>query len=404
MNTKRGIMMKLSTYRSKGYCNVAILALAQMFAFTAVTMLMFIGSFIGADLAPAPRYATLPIASIVIGTALGTVPMALLMQRFGRKSIFILAIVSAGLSCFAISEAIELKNFQAYCGFIAIFGACLAGIQQFRFAAMESVAPKQMPTAASFILIGGIFAAFVGPELAIAGKNLTATPYQGSFYLVIISISISALLLMFYKQADKQAHHADQPASRPLRIILAQPSIWLAISSGAIGYAIMSFIMTATPISMHHMHGHSLNDTKIVIQSHIAFMFLPSLISPIVIRAIGLPAMILVGCIAYLLCIIIATNQTAVWAFWSSLVLLGIGWNFLFVAGTSLLPENYHGSEQYKVQALNDALIFGTQAVAAVSAGYVLSHVGWNGLLFVCIPPIMLLLIQLARHKQKPAG
>lgn len=385
----------LQQLKTSGFLNVIILSIAQLFAFTAIPMMMFIGSLIGVTLAPNPEYATLPIAAMIVGTAIGTVPMALLMQKFGRKPVFILAVVTASTCCFAISQTLAHKSFFLYCGFIALLGVCMAGVQQIRFAAMESVASEKAATAASMVLVGGVVAAFAGPELAILGKHFTSTDYQGSFYLVIFTFLASALVLSQYQAVETEIHTTEQEPPRPLLDILNNRSLCLAIFTAATGFAIMSFIMTATPISMRHMHGHSLEDTKWVIQSHIAFMFLPSLISPFIIRLIGLHGMIVAGLTAYVACIFIATQHTEVWAFWSALVLLGVGWNFLFIAGTSMLPQHHKTSEQYKVQALNDGIIFSLQAIASLSAGFILSQSGWSNLLLLCLPFMIVLLFLL---------
>ncbi|NRB41205.1 MAG: MFS transporter [Pseudomonadales bacterium] len=252
---------------AKGFNNVAVLTLAQAFAFTAVPMLMFIGSFIGAKLAPDAQYATLPLAVMVVGSALGTVPAALLMQRFGRKVIFILANIFAASACLGVSYSLSENSFFLFCFFIFLIGMAMAAMQQFRFAAMESVEAKKMPTAASSILLGGVVAAFVGPELALLGQHFTDVEYQGSFYLAMLAYLLCAVCLLFFKAAVPPEHDEKSAAPRPLRIILNSRLLWLAIGSAGIGYALMSFIMTATPISMHHLHGHSLSDTKWVIQS-----------------------------------------------------------------------------------------------------------------------------------------
>jgi MFS family permease len=175
-----------------------------------------------------------------------------------------------------------------------------------------------------------------------------------------------------------------------MREILANPVIWVAISAAAVGYAIMSFIMTATPLSMTEMAGHPLEDAKRVIQLHIMAMYLPSLISGWLIRVVGIGRMMLVGMVTYLICIVLATSGVSFYHYLGALLLLGIGWNFLFVGGTSLLPQGYNDSERFRVQGLNDMMVFGFQAVASMSAGLALSSLGWGGLLLLAIPLLLL--------------
>jgi predicted MFS family arabinose efflux permease len=280
--------------------NIKTLFVAQVLAFSAVPMLLFIGAIIGAELAPSESLATLPIAAIVVGTAIGAVPCALAMQRFGRKAVFIMAAFISALACLLIAHSLLLQSFLVYCAGIFIIGFCLAAMQQFRFAAIESVDAAQVPSAASAILLGGVFAAFIGPELAVLGRYLSSVEYQGSFYLVFCCFILLAAVLGFYQPelnsaAFETSKQEQQKNQRSLREILQTPQLWLAVSSAVVGYMVMSLVMTATPISMHHLHGHSLGDTKWVIQSHIAFMFLPSLLSPWLIGKLGLNKLIVLG-------------------------------------------------------------------------------------------------------------
>jgi len=383
-----------------GFLNVGTLAVAQVFAFSVTPMLMFLGSIIGAELAPDPALATLPIAAMVVGTALGTAPMALLMNAIGRKPVFLTTALVGALGCVLIGHAVALGSFQYYCGSIFLIGLCLATVQQFRFAAMESVAPPNMPTAASMVLLGGVFAANIGPELGLQGKHLTPVAYQGSFWLAGLCFIAAFVSLCLYRQPEANTEHQQREA-RPLLSIASSPVFLLAVSSASIGFAIMTFVMTATPIGMHHHFEHSLEETKWVIQSHITAMFLPSLITPLVIRWLGIPGMMLAGLIAYCATVAIGFFYTSVNAFWIALVLLGIGWNFLFVGGTALLPQSYRPEEQFKVQAFNDALVFSAQAIAALSAGWIITHQGWTNVLLFCLPAMSLHLLVLLYYRRQ---
>ena len=370
--------------------NLTILVAAQALGFSAMPLLVFVGSLLGRELA-GETYATAPMAVLVVGTALAASPLALAMQKFGRKAILITVNAVAALACLGISYSLVLESFFLYCLFIFLVGCCVAGLQQYRFAAMETVAPNKAAFAASMVLLGGIFAAFVGPEIALAAKKLTDVEYQGSFIALISVYMLSILLLCFYQpkpitQVSKTESH------RPLAEIFSNRLLWLAIGSAAIAFMVMSFIMTATPISMHHHHGHSLEDTKQVIQSHIAFMFLPSLISPLLIRYFGIRGMVMIGVLAYSICIAVALLSTALMPYFVALILLGVGWNFLFVAGTSLLPQCYQEGEQYRVQAVNDVLVFSVQAIASIASGIVLNLLGWESLLWLCVPLLLVML------------
>lgn len=368
-----------------GFSNVLLLTLCQILSFSAISMLMLVAPLIGSQFATETTLATLPVACLIIGTAIGTVPTAMAMKYCGRKTIVIGATSLTAIAVLLITYSLHQQSFIFFAVATGLVGFSFAAAHQFRFIAMESVASQHATTATSIILLGSVFAAYLGPELAIAGKDLTDVEYQGGFFICILLLASSAILLFFLKtQPLQQSTHSGQVRSL-ISIIKTQP-LWIAVSSASIGYALMSFIMTATPISIHHIHGHSLHDAKWVIQSHIIAMFLPSLITPIIARWIGLSGLIMLGLALYAACIAIGFYLTSVTGFWWSLVLLGIGWNFLFIAGTSYLPKAHTEAEKFKVQAFNDGFIFTVQACASLSAGIILHQLGWQTLLLVCLP------------------
>ncbi|MFT5789848.1 MAG: MFS family permease, partial [Shewanella sp.] len=244
--------------------------------------------------------------------------------------------------------------------------------------------------------------AMIGPELAVLGGVLSEQAYVGAFLFLTIVSLIAATILCFYREPKidrSSTQQVTKTTGRPLTVILSQPQIWVAIAGATLGYAMMSFVMTATPLHMHHIEHHSLADTKWVIQSHIIAMYLPSLISGVLVARIGVSKMMLLGLLAYVITIITALLGHDLLNYWAALVLLGIGWNFLFVAGTALLPRCYNADERYKTQAFNDTFIFGAQAMASLSAGWVIHVLGWEILLIICLPVIATLLLLIAWWK-----
>ncbi len=383
--------------------NVWLFMLCQALTMSIPSFVIFVGSIIGATLAPDPGFATLPVAAFILGSALSTLPVILTMRRFNRKRVFLFCAAVASISCLLAIYALALQSFSVYIVAIVVLGVGLAAGQQYRFAAMESVPPEGAPRAASWVLMGGIGAAFLGPELAVRGEQLMATAYQGSFALLMaVTVAVFLLLLLFDEAPKGDLQGAVK--GRPLLEIIRQPVILVAIVSGCAGFAIMSLVMVSTPLHMHFENGYSLIDTKWVIQSHIVAMFLPSFFVPWVIRRIGVLGLISLGVIALLLMVAVVFTNYALINYWVSLVLLGIGWNFLFVGGTTLLPEGYRESERFKVQALNDFTIFGIQAVGALLAGWILSTLGWQSLLLISLPILVLLMITLIywRKTQQP--
>lgn len=381
--------------------NVWLLTIAQSLMMSVSSMVVFAGGLIGAQLAPIAKLSTLPIACMVIGTAASVVPVTMLMKRIGRKKSFLLILTYSILISLVAAYTIHLQAFYWFCASTFLFGATNACVMQFRFAAMESVSPELIPNAASSVLLGGIAAAFIGPEAAVYGKDLFQTEFLGSFILLALLFFAAMMVLLGFRNPKiETVEYATPP--RSLKVISKQPVFWVAILSAAVGYMIMSFIMTATPVSMHVMDGHSLSHTKWVIQSHIVAMYLPSIIAAWIVNKLGITKMMISGLIAYLVCIAIAYSGHYLGNYWVSLILLGVGWNFLFIGGTTLLPQVYLPNERFKVQAFNEFIVFGTQAIASLSAGWIVYAVGWETMLLFTIPIILFQLVVVFRWARKP--
>lgn len=378
-------------------------AYALMMGGTALTVLL--AGIISLDLAPDPSLATLPIALSVIGVAASTLPTGRLLQRFGRRPVFlaygVLALVSALLNALALTQG----SFALYCLGAFLMGWAAAAGHQYRFAALELVAPERAAQATSVLLFGGILGAFIGPELAVRGRDLLDTEYLASYLLLAGTYVLGMIIIAFYRDAP-QAQDRSPSGGRPMGEILRQPVAVLAIAAGATAYGLMTFLMTATPISMHEHAGHSLEATKWVIQSHIAGMYLPSLVFGWLLARLGFRAMLWLGVVAYVATLCIAAVDTALLHYWLALVLLGVGWNFLFLAGTNLLPRSYMGEERFRVQAVNDFLVFSVQALVALGSGWFLLRAGWSGVLLAGTVPVVLFVLLLLRTTvlRKAAG
>ncbi|QFS87237.1 MULTISPECIES: MFS transporter [unclassified Marinobacter] len=372
--------------------NVWVLVAAQALAMCTAPFIVFIGSIQGRLLAPAPELATLPVGLVVVGTVLAIKPATWLMERVGRKQVMLLGAVSGVLAGLLGAYASWQSHFTLMCLAAVLGGAGLAVVHQYRFAAMESVAPDLAGSAAARVLLGGLVAAWLGPEVAGLGSGQSESyPFLYSWAgLAVVQALAFVILALGYRAKSERVPETVVGGGRPLREILANPLVWTAISGAAIGYAVMSFIMTATPLSMTEMAGHDLDDAKRVIQLHIMAMYLPSLISGWLTRIVGIPLMMAAGLLAYLACILLAASGISFHHYLWALLLLGVGWNFLFVGGTTLLPQGYQQSERFRVQGLNDMMVFTAQATAALSAGAVLASVGWASLLLVAVPLLVL--------------
>lgn len=372
--------------------NVWVLVAAQALAMCTAPFIVFIGSIQGRMLAPAPEYATLPVGLVVVGTVLAIKPATWLMERIGRKNVMLLGAVT-GIAAGLIGTLASWSGlFSLLCLASVVGGAGLAVVHQYRFAAMESVPPAMAGTAAARVLLGGLVAAWLGPEIAGLGSDAAERyPFLVSWVALAVVQGVALIIVAGgYRAKAERVQESHPGEGRALREILANPLVWAAISAAAIGYAVMSFIMTATPLSMTEMAGHDLDDAKRVIQLHIMAMYLPSLISGWLTRIIGIPLMMAGGLLAYLGCILLAASGISFHHYLGALLLLGIGWNFLFVGGTTLLPRGYRDAERFRVQGLNDIMVFGSQATAALSAGAILSWLSWGGLVMVAVPFLVL--------------
>jgi MFS family permease len=364
-------------------------------------LIVLAAGIIGTTLAPTEDLATLPPALVIVGQAAMTLPVGRLLEKHGRKHVFIgfawLTIAAALLAAWSI----DAHHFSAFCIATLTVGGGGAAVQQYRFAAIERVAPDRAAAAASAVLVGGIAAAFIGPEIAFRARDWFATPFVGSF-VALAGVYLAGAALLTRSTSAATSSAASAAPVRPVLEVMRQPVVVLAVATAAIGFGVMSFIMTATPISMHNHFGHSLSDTKWVIQSHVAAMYVPSLVSGWLIDRLGFVAMISLGLAAMLGCAILGVADPSVAGFWASLLLLGIGWNFLFVCGTALLHLGHRPSERFRVQSTNDFLVFSLQALAALSSGWFLFHWQWDGVLRMCIPPLLAMAVVLFALRRAP--
>lgn len=388
--------------------NVWVLAATLSLAMASIPLLVLIGGLLGAALAPVPGWATLPLAFNVVGLAIAAIPASIIAKKIGRKmagflgmSISLTGVLLCALA--TIQNSFYLLLLGGFC-----IGMSVAFLQQFRFAAIESLRdPNDVGPALSVIMLCSIVAGILGPELGGLGKDLipAAQPYTGSF-LIMASVLVLAMLCFTAFKNPVLIEEHESGESRPLLTIVRQPVFLVSVSASLIGYAVMSFLMTSTPISMNVFAGHSLAESKWVIQSHLVAMFLPSLFSGYLIKRLG-PALIMTaGAVLYLLVILVASLGQHVLHYWWALVMLGVGWNFLFMSGTTVLPRSYRHSERFKSQAVNDFSIFASQAFASLSAGWVLFKFGWLSQVLYCLPITVLMLFiaiyYLLSERRKP--
>lgn len=376
--------------------NLSLYFLAQLVFTAGTNLIVTLGGIVGSAIAADPALATLPLSFMVVGTAAATVPVAMLMQRVGRRLGFVaggcLAVASALLAAWALSIA-SFALFTFACGLI---GATLAFSAQLRFAAAESVASERAGTAVSIILLGSIGGAFLGAELAMRSPGWTpSTPYLGALLGLAACYAAATLLLACSRNVEVETVPGATGEGRPLIAIVCQRAFLIAVLAGVVGQGAMVFIMTATPIAMHVQDGHGLEATARVIQAHVIAMYLPSLASAFLISRFGPAKLMIVGTLAMAATVAIGLAGRDVMHYWWALVILGVGWNFLFVGGTTALVATYWPAERFRAQAVNDFSVFGAAALASLSAGALLHAFSWAAVLISALPALGLMLCAL---------
>jgi len=373
--------------------NLIILLLCQLLAVSGTVLIVTIGGLVGTELAGDPAFATLPLSILVLGTAIATVLAALLMRRVGRRLGFMLGAGVASSSGFLAAYALYVESFVLFCVSVGLYGANNAFVQQYRFAAAESVGAARASRAISLVLVGAIGGAVCGPLLATEGRDwVESHAYMGSMMGVGVLQGAALLLLAGLREHRAALAVAVGGDERRLGTVIGQPRFVVAALGGVVAYGVMTLVMTATPLSMHLKDGHSLEDTAWVVQSHVLAMYVPSLFSGALIGRFGARPIMMLGVAAFLVMVLAGLQGHAVMHYWWALVMLGLGWNFLFVGGTALLVESYRPAERFKAQAVNEFSVFGTSAAASLLAGTLIHDYGWNTILWSTAPILVAML------------
>jgi len=343
-----------------------------------VTLVAAVGSLAGYALASNKALATLPSTMAVIGTALSTIPASLFMKRVGRRLGFVAGALCATAGGLISVAALAHGQFWLLTAAALLLGVSVAFAQQYRFAAAETSLPELRSRAISFVLVGGLAAAFAGPLLARATVQLFETTYLGSYLCVpLLGLLTAAWLagLRMPRPAD-EAVHVTGPA-RPITEIVRQPIFIVAVLAQMMGQGVMNLLMTGTPLAMM-AHHHTFADTAFVIQWHVVGMFLPGFFTGTLVQRWGERTVILLGIALNGLAVGAAALDVGVHNFWLAMTLNGVGWNFMFVAGSTLVTKAYAPAERSRTQAANDFLVFGTAALTSLSSGQLLHHKGWQ--------------------------
>ncbi|MGI9344440.1 MAG: MFS transporter [Gammaproteobacteria bacterium] len=373
---------------------------------TGQIMMATISAIVGANLAPTPQLATLPVTAGILGVATAALPAATLIRRHGRRPVFVVALLWGAAGACLATASIHAQSFIGFCAGCFVMGNNMAVMAQYRFAAAELVATPLISRVVAGMMLGTLGAAVLAPWIALRYRHLLPVEFSGSF-AVLPLLYLAAAAIVALLPLDGAQNSADQPiAATPLGAALARREVRLAIACAACGYGVMSLVMTATPISMHVMDNHSVEATADVIRSHLLAMFTPSLVSGWLIARVGLQRILWLGVWLNVACIAFAVSGHEIWQYRFALITLGVGWNFLFVGGTTLLATVCRGDEGRRVQGVNDFVMFATMAAASLSAGALLDGVGWvttNLIALALLMPVVFGLLR-ARFAAEPAG
>jgi MFS family permease len=368
--------------------NVVVLAICQALMMTCNSLLIAVTPLVGFVLVANKAMATLPIALQFLATMMCTLPASLLMKRIGRRAGFAISALIGATGAVQCTYAVLARSFVGLCAGVFLLGVFNAFGQYYRFAAADTATPAFRSRAISLVLAGGVVAAFAGPNLANWTRDLWGTVFSGS-YASLIVLYAGSLLALFFLDIPREGGAEQAAGVRPLRTIARQPSFVVAVFGAMIAYGVMNVLMTSTPLAMHR-YGHSFSDTAFVIQWHVFGMFAPSFFTGHLINRFGILSIMGMGVVVIALCAGVNLFGTSVPHFWAALLLLGLGWNFLFVGATTLLTETYTVEEKAAVQGVNDLLVFATVTLTAASAGALHHTLGWQTV-NVGVMPLLLL-------------
>ena len=385
--------------------NLSLLISSQVFGFTAANVTVFLSGIIGSQLTTIKSLATFPPSIYVVGIAISTIFAAKVMSIIGRRLGFVLASIGSCLACLLAAYSIFINSFIIFSFSCFLLGTGMAFIHQYRFAAAETVEKDKAPKAVSMLLLAGIVSAFIGITLANKTKDLISDHvYVGSYIALACLTIMPAIFLSFYKNSKIiNKNTSINNNVRTYREFVSDPRFLQAMVAATFGYVVMAFLMTATPISMHYVHKLSVDKVGLVIQFHVLGMFLPSLFTGNLIKRFGFSNIMYMGVFFYALTISLSLLEPTFMNYFASLICLGIGWNFLYISGTSLLVTTYNEQEKFKAQGFNDLIVFSATAIGSLSAGILISLLSWKIVNFMCIPFLIIILFVILRADIKKA-
>lgn len=378
--------------------NVFLLFISQALFQTASILVITLSGVVGLQMSSDKNLATLPIAMITVGTAVMMIPASFILKKLGQRKGFMIGTLIGMLAGLVSWYGIIHQSFWIFSVGNMLLGAYQGFTQYYRFAAADAVPNAAKSKAISFVIAAGVVAAFTGPSLARFTQHLGTVPYAYSYFsLILLSImALWAVSLLKLQKTDYLSSHESANKGRPLKEIVKNRDIILALLSSATAFVVMGMAMTTTPIAMYGF-GHSSDSPAKVIQWHVLGMFLPSFFTGTLIQKFGVYRIIFAGILLLFLYIIIAVSGSGFTNFVTALFIVGLGWNFLFIGGSSLLTKVYRPEEKEKIQAFNDFTVFTAMGISSFFAGTIFNHWGWNGVNIVLLPLLIVTLIVAVR-------
>jgi len=377
--------------------NLTVLILAQSLGAASGPIVISLGGLVSQDLATDPALATLPVSIYNLGLALGTVPAAWIMRQYGRRSGYLLGAMIGVLSGLVAAGAISFGAFIFFCLGTFLAGLYASYVQSYRFAAADGREGADRGRAISWVMVGGLIAAIIGPQLVIATRDaVPGVPFAGSFLsqAALALIAFFVLTRLRGRQPAATAQTSSDDGGRTVLQLLASPKYMLGVAAGVVSYGLMSFVMTAAPLAMVGC-GHSIDHAAWGIQWHVLAMFAPSLVTGKLIARFGKEKVTAAGLIIIGISGAVALTGLDLRHFFISLILLGVGWNFGFIGATAMVAAAHTKAERGRAQGLNDFAVFGTVAALSFFSGALMQASGWHLINLLMFPFIAIVLAPL---------
>lgn len=399
----------MTAQMSRARRNVIVLFAAQAILGAQMPMIFVVGALAGKILSPNPCMVTLPLSMIILGTALSARPLARFMQNHGRRAGFLLAVAAGSIGAMISAAAIWIGSFWLFMAGSLLTGVYMSAQGFYRFAATDTAPQDFAPKAISWVMVGGLFAAVIGPALVRYTDGMTAVPFLAT-YLAILALNLTGPFLFAFLDIPKpKPSDADADTGRSIGQLLAVPRIRVAMICGTVSYALMNLMMTSTSLAVTGC-GFDQKDAANIISLHALSMFAPSFFTGTLITRYGAQRIVAIGMAILTLSGLIALAGVELANFYIALMLLGLGWNFGYIGATAMLTASFTPAERGRVQGINDAVVFGGVFLASLSSGALMNcaggtaQQGWNAVTLTMLPFLLLAaasLIWLVRQERR---